>query len=241
MRRDFICLFSGLLLAILILTPVTVQAVEEFKVSAFGGGVQIWFEAEAFDERNPDSNQYFRVTGEDGVPDPPDGAFGEAINRSGGSGGTIIWRFNIDYTEGSGGEWRFWARVFNPDNYSDYMLVEGDPDDEIPAGPPFPGGDGTPPFNNDDDRIFERSDPAWAWWGAEEGSTKELQDGENTMYIFHRQGGSSVYWDVFMWTDSPAYIPNDDDYTNAEAMKASDMILVRSLDKLSTTWGRIKL
>jgi hypothetical protein len=241
MRRNPICLFSGLLLAILILIPGVVQAVEEFKVSAYGAGVQIWFEAEAFDERIPDSNQYFRVTGENGVPDAPDGAFSKAINRSGGSGGTIIWHFNIDYTEGSGGTWLFWARVYNPDNLSDYMLVEGDPDDEIPAGPPFPGGDATPPFDNNDDRIFERSDPSWAWWGNDEGSPKELQDGENTMYIFHRQGGNTVYWDVFMWTDSSAYIPNDDDYKNAEAMKASDNISVRSLNKLSTTWGSIKL
>jgi len=240
MRRDFICLFSGLVLAILILTPVTVQAVEEFKVSAFSGGVQIWFEAEAFDERRPDSDQYYRVTGENGVK-APDGAFGEAINPSGSSGGTIIWRFNIDYTEGNGGTWYFWGRVYNPDNQSDYMLVEGDPDDEIPAGPPFPGGDAVPPFDNTDDRIFERSDPTWAWWGKDEGSPKELQDGENTMYIFRRQGQNTVFWDVFMWTDNAAYTPTDDDYTSAEAMKASDNIAVRSLDKLSTTWGSIKL
>ncbi len=119
------------------------------------------------------------------------------------------------------------------------MLVDADPNDKIPNGPPFPGGDAVPPFANDDDRIFEEDVPIWRWWGRSEGSTKELQDGENTMYIFHRQGNNTVFWDVFMWTDDPTYVPGDDDYINAEPMKAGD-IAVQSLEKLSATWGSIK-
>jgi hypothetical protein len=96
------------------------------------------------------------------------------------------------------------------------MLVEGDPGDaEIPAGPPFPGGDGTAPFVNDDDRIFEETTDPWGWWGNDDGSDKELRNGENTMYIFDRQGNDTVFWDVFVWTDDPGYRPTDEDYENA--------------------------
>jgi hypothetical protein len=117
------------------------------------------------------------------------------------------------------------------------MLVEGDPGDaEIPTGPPFPGGAGPgpsynnppEPFTNDDDRIFEDNvGPPWGWTGSShgypgEGYIKELQDGENTMYIYGRQGNYTTFWDVFMWTDSPDYVPTDEDYQNA-------MIFVPSL------------
>jgi hypothetical protein len=57
------------------------------------------------------------------------------------------------------------------------------------------------------------------------------------MYIFHRQGDESAFWDVFVWTDSADYVPTDDDYNNAEVLGAA---AVRPLDKLSTTWGSIK-
>ena len=119
------------------------------------------------------------------------------------------------------------------------MLVKGDPNDKkIPDGPPFPGGDGAPPFVNADDRIFESTMATWQWWGRSEGSTKELQDGENTMYIFHRQGDNTVYWDVFMWTDDSAYTPTDDDYTKAKAMVFNEAVEFQG--KLATAWGSIK-
>jgi hypothetical protein len=234
---------NWLILAVLMLVvflPGAAEAVEEFKVSAFAGSVQIWFEAEAFDERIPDSSQYFQVTGEPGAPDTPKDAFDEAITRRGGAGGAILWRFDIKYADGDEGIWYFWARVLNPNNMSDYMMVEGDPEDEIPEGPPFPGSDGTPPFDNVDDRVFEATTATWGWWGNSEGSSKELQDGENTMYMFHRQGDNTVFWDVFMWTDDATYRPSDDDYTNAEPMKAGEDIAVLPLEKLSATWGCIK-
>ncbi|HUU19934.1 MAG TPA: PA14 domain-containing protein [Sedimentisphaerales bacterium] len=200
----------GIFVVLLLITmPVYAIKNYNYKISNYGDAHQIWFEAEDYDERNPDTDQYYPVV------DVAD-AFGKAINRAGGAGGMIRWTFDIRAADGKGGTWYFWARVLNPENQSDYMLVEGDPDDaEIPTAPPFPGSDGTPPFDNDDDRIFERTDDTWAWWGNDEGSTKELQDGENTMYIFHRQGTNAVFWDVFMWTDNPNYMPTDEDYQNA--------------------------
>jgi len=199
----------GVFVALLITMPV--YAVKNFKVSNYGGAHQIWFEVEDFDERNPTTDDFVRIV------DAAD-AFGKAINRGGGSG-MIRWTFDISKAGGKGGTWYFWARVINPGNTSDYMLVKGDPGDtQIPTTPPFPGGDGVAPFDNADDRIFEQTDgPPWTWTPSnhEEGHTKVLQDGENTMYIFDRQGDSTVFWDVFMWTDNTNYRPTDDDYKNA--------------------------
>ena len=186
--------------------PVYAIQNSNYKISHYAGGHQIWFEAEDFDERYPVN--FCRVVHEAG-------AFGQAVTRSGGNG-MVRWTFNISAADGQAGTWYFWGRVLNPDNRSDFMLVEGDPGDvEIPAAPPYPGGLSAPQFNNDDDRIFERTATAWDWWGNEEGSNKVLQDGQNTMYIFHRQGNATVFWDVFVWADSPSYVPTDEDYQNA--------------------------
>ncbi|MBA7640931.1 hypothetical protein ES703_48602 [subsurface metagenome] len=205
----------GIFVALLLIT-MPAYAVKKYKISNYGGVHQIWFEAEDFDERNPPTNEYYPVV-------DADGAFGKAINRAGGAGGRIRWTFDISAAGGKGGTWYFWGRVIIPYNESDYMLVEGDPGDaEIPTGPPFPGDRDTQPFIDGDDRIFEFNvGPPWGWTGTNtaalvlEGHVKELQDGENTMYIYHRQGIEVVFWDVFMWTDDPDYVPTDEDYINA--------------------------
>jgi hypothetical protein len=197
----------GVFVVSLLTTPV--HAVKNFKISSYGGGHQIWFEVEDFDERSPENDQYYPVV-------DADGAFGQAITRAGDAGGMIRWTFDISLAGGKGGTWYFWGRVLNPDNRSDFLLVEGHPGDPvIPEGPPYPGGSSAAEFDNEDDRIFEETSTDWDWWGGDEGSDKVLQDGENTMYIFHRQGNSLVFWDVFMWTDDPDYVPNDEDYQNA--------------------------
>ncbi|HUU17642.1 MAG TPA: hypothetical protein VMW72_10870 [Sedimentisphaerales bacterium] len=205
-----------LVTTLLFATPV--RAVKNFKISGYGGGHQIWFEAEEFDERNPEGDQYFPVVDEDG-------AFGRAVSRVGGAGGMIRWTFDISAASGTGGTWYFWGRVINPINQSDWMIVEGDPDDpEVPAGPPFPGTTSATEFTNGDDRVFdENNGPPWTWGRSShtEGHTKELQNGENTMYIYHRQGDSTVFWDVFMWTDDPDYVPTDNDYRNAQVVPPS--------------------
>ena len=234
MKSKFINVSSLLVLAVLILIPKQVQGVEEFKVSSHGDGVQIWFEAEAFDERSPEGDRHYRVKTQEG-------AFGKAVTPAGVSGGMIRWDFDISAAGGKADDWYFWGRIHNKDGASDYMLVRGDKADKvIPDKAPYPGGDGAKPFDNLDDRIFETNMPKWAWWGGgQEGSIKELQDGQNTMYIFHRQGNSSVSWDVFLWSSHRKYFPTDEDYEKATPMKVSDLS-VRPLEKLSTTWGGIK-
>jgi len=100
------------------------------------------------------------------------------------------------------------------------MLVEGHPGDDIPNGPPFPGTTSATEFDNSQ-RVFEENmGPPWVWGSTihEDGHIKELQDGENSMYIYHRQGNNSVFWDVFVWTDDADYVPTDDDYRNAQVV-----------------------
>ena len=203
-------ILPGFFIAALLIT-MPVCAVENFKISSYGGGHQIWFEAEDYDERNPDTDQYFPVVDEAG-------AFGQAITRAGGAGGMISWTFNIGAAGGKAGTWYFWGRIINPSNQSDFMIIKGHPGDpEIPTEPPFPGTSSAPGFT-DGHRIFEEDvGPPWTWGltNHEESHTKQLQDNENTMYILHRQGNDTVFWDVFMWTDDAGYIPTDEDYINA--------------------------
>ena len=186
-----------------------------YRVSEFGNGNQIWFEANFYDERVPDEDQFYQVV-------PKTGAFfNDAVNRTDNTGGYLRFDFDLTETAGAGGTWYFWGREINPNNQSDYLFVEGHPgDDPIPFDEdPIPGGEGT--FGNDK-RIFEENvgtDGNFAWWGGggshEEAHTKELQDGENSMFIFHRQGNDTVFWDVFMWTDDPNYVASDGDYLAA--------------------------
>jgi hypothetical protein len=199
--------------AALLLIAAPVCAVETFKTSNYGGAHQIWFEAEAFDERSPDVDTFYTVI-------DADDAFGQAINRTVRGEGMIRWSFDISKAGGSAGAWYFWGRVINPSNQSDFMIVEGDPDDPpLPDGPPFPRPGSAQGFENAQ-RIFdENAGPPWTWSGRNgaEAHTKTLQDGENTMYIVPRQGDNTLFWDVFMWTDDPAYVPTDEDYENAAA------------------------
>jgi hypothetical protein len=200
-------------LVALLLPATQAHAMENFKISSYGGGHQIWFEAEEFDERNPQGDQYYLVV------DQAD-AFDQVVTRAGGAGGMIRWTFDISEAGGTGGTWYFWGRVINPSNNSDFMLVEGHPGDDIPNGPPFPGTMSATEFDNSQ-RVFEENmGPPWVWGraGHEDGHTKELQDGENSMYIYHRQGNNSVFWDVFVWTDDADYVPTDDDYRNAQVV-----------------------
>ena len=228
----------GIILALL-LVKMPADAVDIFKVSKFGDGVQIWFEAEAFDAREPEGPQYFPIAGEEGgTPAPPKGAFGKTVTRTGGAGGRLIYSFDISTTDGGKkGLWYFWARLVNPSNQSDYLLVKG-ANKKIPDKAPFPGGDQVPPFVNALDRIFEANVAGWGWdGGGREGHKKELQNGENWMYIYHRQGNTSRFMDVFVWTDSSQYRPTDDDYEKAKERTAKS---VEAVGKLAEVWGNIK-
>jgi len=216
--------------SVLVLCAFTARAVTEARVSNYDGGSQIWFQAEDYDERNPDTDEFYVTV------DAP-GAFGQVLAREGAEGGMTRWAFDISLAGGSGGTWYFYGRVVNPSNQSDYMLVDGDPDDPIPAGPPFPGGDGTPPFSNDLHRIFEQDTPDWGWARNDrgEGHTKDLVDGENNMYMYHRQGNNTRLMDVFVWANSADYVPTDADFEGAGIATA-----VEAGGKAAITWASVK-
>ena len=203
---------------------------QKFKVSQHKDGHQIWFEAEDYTERLPDNDEFYPVVAKDG-------AFGQAITRTGNGGGRISYTFDISQADGKGGEWYFWGRVINPSNTSDFMLIESDPEDKgrIPTAAPFAAAG-----LGKDDRIFEQSQgPPWAWGvkPSKEAHIKTLADGKNVMHIVHRQGAPTIFWDVFCWADSKDYEPTDDDYKSAKAPAAT---AVDPASKLSLTWGRLK-
>ena len=202
-KKMIYLILLGIFVALLLIT-MPVNAVENSKISNYGGGHQIWFEVEDFDQRDPDDDSSFALGNEAG-------AFGQSISSVGSTDGAsmIRYTFNIGSAGGAGGTWYFWGRVINPDNQSDFLLVEGHPGDTMPVTLPMGG-------LTDDQRVFEEdAGPPWTWSGNDhdEGHTKTLQDGENTMYILARQEGA--IWDVFMWTDDAGYVPTDDDYQNA--------------------------
>ena len=221
-------------LIVVFLAPTVLWAVEEFKVSEYGNGVQIWFEAEAFDERSPNEN--YKLGDAERALKPIDGAFGDIVTNVGGSG-WLLYRFDISKAGGEAGLYRFIGRVINPANNSDWLWVLGDDGDEIPeVDPGF--------FVRPDHIIFENNTPAWAWvtdgdFGKDGGTVNELQDGENVMMIWTRDSNLTVQYDVFLWTDDLLYQPTDDDYINATPMNAKEEA-VSYPGKLSTSWGKIK-
>ena len=223
-------LILGLAFSFLLIQPITSFAVEEFKVSKFGKGEQVWFEAEAFDER--DSEDVYKLGKGEGAVDPAGGAFGDIVTNAGGQG-WLLYRFDISRAGGKAGEWRFIGRLINPSNHSDWLWVLGDDGDAIPKDPPA--------FVRPDDIIFEENVPEWAWmrtgdFGQDAGTINELQDGENVMMIWTRQSSIQVQYDVFCWSSDLEYEPTDEDYEKAEAKT----LPVEPDGLLTTTWGRLK-
>ena len=222
----------GLIFCFLLVQPFTGFAVEDFKVSAYGTGVQIWFEAEHFDER--DSEDVYKTGIGEGALEPTEGAFGDIVtNAGGGAKGWLLYRFDISAADGKAGDWRFIARLINPNNQSDWLWVLGDDGDEIP--------DAEPAFARPDDIIFEKSTPEWTWLttgdGAlDAGTVNKLTDGENVMMIWTRQSGILDQYDVFLWSSDLEYQPTDEDYENAEIFATA----VNPEGLLTTTWGDLK-
>lgn len=213
-------------------------AVEVFKVSNYGGGHQIWFEAEAFDERDPDSAKVngtgFKLVKAETKIKLPKNAFGDAIVDVRGT--DVIWllyNFDISKAGGKGGTWYLWCRMINPNNRSEWLWVLGDDGNTIPKNKPV--------FDKGDDRVFEATiGPPWGWaCRRSEGDVKKLQDGENTMMVWFREGDVTALRDVLMWSDTSTYTANDDDYKNAKEIKLKSES-VAPAGKLAASWGRLK-
>ncbi|MDA1191052.1 MAG: hypothetical protein O3A46_05130 [Candidatus Poribacteria bacterium] len=215
----------------LIAWSVSAFAVTEFKVSQYDGGHQIWFEAEAFDERSPNEN--YKLGDAENALKPTDGAFGDIVTNAGGSG-WLLYRFDISIAKGSAGPWRFIGRVINPSNASDWLWVLGDDGDEIPQV--------APAFIRPDHIIFENDAATWTWvwdgdFGADGGTINELKNGENVMMIWTRGSNLTDQYDVFTWADDPLYRATDDDYINAVD---KDALYVDPTGKTAVVWGSLK-
>ncbi len=220
------------LILCLVLTSAYVSfAVEEFKISEYGNGKQIWFQAEHFDER--DSEDVYKLGIAEGAKDPTDGAYGDIVTNVGGDG-WLRYNFDISHAGGVAGDWRFIGRVINPNNHSDWLWVLGDDGDEIPKAKPQH-------FLKDVEIIFEENTPTWAWvrtgiFGADGGTVNALQDGENVMIIYTRQSSNLVEYDVFCWSSDLEYEATDEDYDNAKVAT----LPVNPKGLLTTTWGDLK-
>ena len=217
-----ILVFAVLLLGLAALITTPSYALKAFKVSNHnvandaGKGNQIWFEVEDYTKMSPEGDEHWTT-------EKNDKAYGKTVLSPTGKFGTML-RFDFDISacgaSAKGGEWYFWARLVNPNNLSEFLLVKGHPGDTIPAEAPKDRG----PFNNKQ-RIFEESMGAlpdkfaWGLVSHKEGHTKTLKDGKNVMVILRRQGGPKNKMDVFMWTDDIGYKPTDEDYLRARERK----------------------
>ena len=79
LHRWYIQLTLTIFVALLLLT-IPAHAVKNLKISNYGGGSQVWFEAEDWDVRDPDTDEFFLL-----VDEP--GAMGTALTRAGAAGG----------------------------------------------------------------------------------------------------------------------------------------------------------
>lgn len=170
----------------------------------------------------------------EGALEPTEGAFGDIVTNAGnGAKGWLLYRFDISHADGEAGDWRFIARLINPNNQSDWLWVLGDDGDEIPKVEPA--------FVRPDDIIFEKSTPEWTWLTTgdgelDAGTINKLQDGENVMMIWTRQSAILDQYDVFLWSSDLEYQPTDEDYENATV----PTFPVDPKGLLTTTWSNLK-
>lgn len=206
-----------------------------------------------FREVQPSSNAFGQYVVPRGVNvnavDNPD-SFGDNCGLDysfGQPGWGMTFSFDISHAGGEEGNYIFWYRHVNPQNLSDFHGLDNDPDnapvfeqlliprEDDPATPAdegglYPSGRGPDnPINSNSNRVFERTiGPVYTWdnrVGGRDGHTKRLADGLNRQHLNHRQGGNMNFWDVWMWTDDPEYVPTDSDYitsTQLNRMKRGD-------------------
>ena len=217
-----------------------------YAVSSFGGGNQLWYQAEDIDV----ADGLFELGDPGGwkIVDHPAAFGGQVITRVAGvsqasqlfacgeGGGRTVREFDIGLAGLEGGLHFFWGRAVNAFNSSEFASVPGDPDDlDMPTEPAADGG--WPGFGRGDDgglttpsdRIFDE-DGNWSFvWQKldlivrpereDEGHDKVLRDGLNEHHIYHRQGCAAILTDVHCWTNDALYLPTDQDLLAATILQ----------------------
>ena len=230
------------------------------KVSEINDGFQIWWEAEDFDERDPEKGAKLSKEAEEfsnGVKVMTEDFYGtDVIMFPGDSGFGDLkdwWTlYSFDLPLGAEpGTWYFWCRISFPGAAhaltSHYAWVLNDPGDGDTVSKTRAGaGD----VSDNDDRLFDDADVLpgieWAWHGKNplndpdksmRGLEKELKPNDNVVMIWERESGvDSVSMDVMIFASSKDYAPTDEDYESAVPILA-----VEPRFKLPLTWGQVKL
>ena|GEM_PF-657205 len=239
-----VCVFSAFLLS--------TAASTDIKVSKIAGGYQIWWEAEDFDERDPEEGYKLGEEAEalNNLIKITEGFYGTDVTMFPGDSDRQdlkdwwgLYSFHLP-SDTSPGTWYFWCRVSfvgpSGDLESHHLWVLNDPGDGNTISKTRPAGE----IDDGDDRLFADvaafpMGPEWAWHGRNsvmEGLDKELQPGNNVLMVWERESGfDSVYMDVFMCANDKGYMPKDQDYEAAVPFAA-----VEPGAKLPLTWGQIK-
>ncbi len=243
-------------LFITVLFVTSVEAVEELKVSQLNGGVQYWWEVEEFDERD---DEVFFLNDEKGhLVDDLKGASGDAYfvhnspnppNNLPPAEDVFFAKYTIDGIA-SAGTYFVWARASwdrNPSgraHNSFFVQVNGTPDlgkferhiNTLGDATWLDKWDDKNPWTWVGDSAQPQDLQGQAGGGLQNGLETRLDAGENTVVIYHREGGlnaQTMCSDVLM-VSTVDFIPTDDDFAQAAPLS------VQPKNKLTTTWARMK-
>lgn len=235
---------------------VPIAAGTNIKVSKINGGCQIWWEAEDFDERDPEEGCKLGEEAE-GAKVMTEGFYGTDViifPGESGFGDLKDWwaLYSFDLPPGAEpGTWYFWCRISFQgaahESTSHFLWVLNDPGDGDTVSKTRAGAG---EIGDDDDRLFDDAvilpSLEWAWHGKNplndadksmRGLDKELQAGRNVVMIWERESAlDSTSMDVMMFADDSTYTPSDEDYESAVPIAG-----VEPQGKLPLTWGQIKL
>lgn len=247
----------GCLAIFLIITAfaISVEAAE-VKTSQLNGGVQYWWQAEDFEDRDADTFVLGSEPG-GGVPDLP-GALGndylvhDSDNQTTAVEGEKFAKYTVIID--AGGTYYLWTRASwdrtpgGRSHNSNYVQVNGQP--AIGAFERHVNSFGDATFPD----VFDENNP-WMWigdsrqpealqgqpgGGLANGLAMEFTAGENTVVLYHREGGvgnpQTMCTDAFMMS-TVDFVPTDADYEQATAPTTA---AVESMGKLTITWAQLK-
>jgi len=247
-NRMFYCLIVFVITGLAIMPA---NAVKELKVSQLHGGDQYWWEAEDFDDRDA---TVMLLKDEEGssVPGLP-GAFGDqyivfnSADKTVAVEGSHFLEYKLNV--GRGGQYYVWARASwdrtpgGRTHNSMFVQVNGQP----------PIGTFNKHVNTLSDANWPADAPAdnpWVWagdsaqpqalqgvagGGLTNGLVMDLNAGQNSFMIYHREGGvasNTLCTDVIM-ISTVDFVPTDDDYEGAS-------LAVEPAGKLAATWAQLK-